>query len=63
MSLLEHDNHYCKNCLYAKTLSFSGDCICEKKGVIVSEDHICKKFTLDPFKITPIKKPKIDFTL
>ena len=63
MSLFEHDNNYCKNCLYAKSLPLTGDCICEKKGVVVSEDHICKKFALDPFKITPVKKPVIDFKL
>jgi len=63
MSLLEHDNKYCKNCLHAKNLSFNGDCICQKKETVVSEDHTCTKFILDPFKLVPKKKPHVDIKL
>lgn len=59
---------YCKYCIFGKTLDFSGEVFCKKKGFVSSLDY-CRRFKYDPLKRTPSTSTlkntytKEDFTL
>jgi hypothetical protein len=40
----------CKNCFYSMIIPVRRECLCRKYG-IVPQNHVCKKYRFDPFKI------------
>lgn len=43
---------YCKHCIHGKTLEYTGEVFCKKRG-FVSPLTKCRKYKYDPIKRTP----------
>lgn len=56
---IEHDvSENCASCRFAKPVLLTGDCICEKRGLVKS-DFVCKKYSYNVFLKHPSKRRKI----
>lgn len=47
----------CAYCIYGKTLSYTGETVCKKRGVMSEHDY-CRSYKYDPLKQIP-QTPKI----